>query len=139
MAVSLTDLSGASSFNSTPPAYHWVFIIFSITFGLIFISWLLPIPGVCFINILVAGTLFLIFIVLYFIQFNNNKQQYIFNLLHVFSDKFGIDLSKIYEDAVILRDSSSSSSNSNSSFNLNLNSNSTGFNDYAPVIIKVVN
>ena len=148
--MAISDVSGASDFDTEPPTYHWVFIAFIITFGFFTATWLIPLPGLFFINVLVSGTLLIIFLVLYGLEFNDNMEQYTFNLMYMLADKFGIDLNSIYTNAISLRDVTSLSDDSdtglfdpNSSFMQILsgerslfNADPIGYDDYATV--KVV-
>ena len=49
--MAISNITGASEFDSEPPTYHWFFIAFIITFGFLTTTWLIPLPGLCFLNI----------------------------------------------------------------------------------------
>ena len=98
-----TKLTGEDKFNDNPPTYHWVFIAFIITAGFIVITWILPVPGICFGNIVVSTTLFVIFMVLYINEYNDNKEQYQYNLMNMFASKFQIDLNDINKKALKIK------------------------------------
>ena len=150
--MAISDITGESNFDFEPPTYHWIFIAFIITYVFIPINWIIPVPGLCFINLLVSGTLLIIFFVLYGLEFSDNMDQYTTNLLFNIADKFGINLQSIYNDAIAMRDSTDLTDDSdtglfssNSAFMKILNgeqklfdADPVGFDDYATVKIETI-
>ena len=143
--MAISDITGAGDFDSEPPAYHWAFIAFLVSFGFLPITWLIPLPGVCLINIIISLSLFYTFFSLYAVEFSENKEQYLVNLGYLIADAFNINLITIYNNAIEMKNEDDLSSSSKSTIQqyldgdrslLDATENLYGFDDYATVVVK---
>ena len=89
--TTLSNIIGTSRFEEKPPAWDYLFIIFIITFAFLPITWLIPLPGVCLINMIVSGTFFIIFLILYFVYIGDDTEKYFYNMTSTISSKFCIN------------------------------------------------
>ena len=143
--MAISDITGESNFDEEPPSYHWAFIAFLISFGFLPLTWLIPLPGICLINIIISFSLFSTFFSLYIVQFSENKQQYLVNIGYLLADNFGINVINLYNNAIEMKESESLSGSSSSSLwsyitgkkNI-LIPDTVGYNDYATVVVKTV-
>lgn len=141
--MAISDITGESEFDEEPPSYHWAFIAFIISFGFLPLTWLIPLPGICLINIIISLSLFSTFFSLYLVQFSENKQQYLVNLGYLIADTFGINVINLYNNAIEMRDGDSLSGSSTSTISqyisgeMNiLDADPVGYDDYATVVVK---
>ena len=138
----LSNIIGTSRFEEKPPAWHYLFIIFIITFAFLPITWLIPLPGICLINIIVSGSLFLVFLILYFKDIGDDTEKYLYNMTSTISSKFGINLEKIFKNAQNMRKSSRVDRMGNDMIDIlkgdkqMFRFDEPGFDDYATLVTK---
>ena len=140
--TTLSNIIGTSRFEEKPPAWHYLFIIFIITFAFLPITWLIPLPGICLINIIVSGSLFLVFLILYFKDIGDDTEKYLYNMTSTISSKFGINLEKIFKNAQNMRKSSRVDRMGNDMIDIlkgdkqMFKLDTVGFDDYATLVTK---
>ena len=140
--TTLSNIIGTSRFEEKPPAWHYLFIIFIITFAFLPITWLIPLPGICLVNIIVSGSLFLVFLILYFKDIGDDTEKYLYNMTSTISSKFGINLEKIFKNAQNMRKSSRVDRMGNDMIDILKGDkqifrlDEAGFDDYAKLVTK---
>ena len=140
--IAISQLTGTSAFKEKPPAWHFMFLFFIITFAFLPLTWLIPLPGVCLVNMLLSGTLFIIFLILYFVYIGDNKEKYMYNMFSNISSKFGINLENIYKNAQNMRKSSRVDRMGNDMIDIikgdkkMFRFDEPGFDDYATLVTK---
>ena len=140
--IAISKLTGTSEFKEKPPAWHFMFLFFIITFAFLPITWLIPLPGVCLINMIVSGTFFIIFLILYFVYIGDDTEKFFYNMSSTISSKFGINLEKIFKNAQNMRKSSRVDRMGNDMIDILKGDkqifklDTAGFDDYATLVTK---